>query len=314
MLVSVIVPVYNVECYLRECLDSLLGQTFRDFEVVLVNDGSTDGSLRICEEYCERAPDVFRLFSQKNGGLSSARNTGLERALGEYVCFVDSDDWVSSDFLAVLHEAALAVAADIVVCGYTAHHADGHLEILPGTDSRAPELRRQVLLGPTFACNKMFRRELFDGPSGRFLEGVCYEDLGTIPLLVARARQLAVCEAPVYHYRIGRPGAITTFRDERILHIFITLGRLRKMLPETFFPELEWMAVKACVFRYALVARHPRGAEFQGRLRDFLKENFPDWPANEYLRRERGRNFRAKAFLMRWNLGGLLRIGARKRP
>jgi hypothetical protein len=126
--------------------------------------------------------------------------------------------------------------------------------------------------------------------------------------LIARAGKLAVTEAAVYHYRIGRPGAITTFRDERILHIFITLRRLLEFLPKEFFTELEWMAVKACLFRYALVAGHPKGGTFQRQIRDFLKTEFPQWEKNPYLKKERGRNFRVKVKLLAWNLGWLLRL------
>jgi glycosyltransferase involved in cell wall biosynthesis len=305
---SVIVPVYNVEPYLRESLDSLIAQTVQNFEVILVNDGSTDASPRICEEYCRKFPEKFHLYSEENRGLSAARNLGIDRARGEFVCFVDSDDWVSPDFLERLQNAALEERADVVVCGYRAHYANNTVEDFSGVDSFGGDIRRRILLGQTFACNKMFRRELFDDAETRFPEGICYEDLGLIPLLVARARKLAVIEAPLYHYRSGRPGAITTFRDERMLHIFVSLKRLLCLMPPEYFPELEWMAVRACVFRYEISSAHPKRRIFQKEIRNFLAANFPGWRKNKYLQGEKKIAFRIKKTLLSWNLGWLYKF------
>jgi glycosyltransferase involved in cell wall biosynthesis len=305
---SVIVPVYNVEPYLRECLDSLVVQTVQNFEVILVNDGSTDASPRLCEEYCRKFPEKFHLYSEENKGLSAARNLGIDRARGKFVCFVDSDDWVSPDFLERLQNAALEEGADVVVCGYRAHYANNTVGDFSGVDSFGGDIRRRILLGQTFACNKMFRRELFDGAEARFPEGICYEDLGLIPLLVARARKLTVLEAPLYHYRIGRPGAITTFRDERILHIFISLKRLLRLMPREYFPELEWMAVRACVFRHGIAGRHPNRKVFQAEIRNFLFANFPDWRENRYLKKEKKFVFRVKKTLLNLDMGWLYKF------
>jgi glycosyltransferase involved in cell wall biosynthesis len=304
-LLSVIVPVYNVEAYLEECLDSLLVQSFPDFEVILVNDGSSDNSLHICESFHQRFPKRFRLFSQANGGLSAARNLGISHALGDWLCFVDSDDWVSHDFLEKLLSTAHVEQAEIVACGYRAHYQDGRTEDFLASDKSAADIRRQVLLGQTFACNKMFARSLFTPDDAKFVEGICYEDLGTIPLLVARAKKVFAIDAPLYHYRIGRPGAITTFRDEKILDIFISLRRLLKLMPEEFYPELEWMAIRACVFRYFMVAPFPKGRVFQKQIKNFLEVSFENWRKNIYLKNERNWRFRLKVKLLAWNLGWL---------
>ena len=112
-LISVIIPVYNVENYLRECIESVLNQTFRDFEVILVDDGSTDSSGDICDEYVEKDERVT-VIHQKNGGLSVARNTGLSEANGKYVYFLDSDDYISENALATLLNIAENDSSDIV--------------------------------------------------------------------------------------------------------------------------------------------------------------------------------------------------------
>jgi glycosyltransferase involved in cell wall biosynthesis len=311
--ISVIVPVYNVELYLRKCLDSLLTQTFQNFEVLLINDGSTDGSLSICEGYCREFPEIFRLAgTQENKGLSAARNFGITHADGEFFCFVDSDDWISSDFLERMYCVALAENADLVVCGYRAHYETGAFEDFSGTDKAGSDIRRRILIGQTFACNKMFRRNLFEDADARFTEGICYEDLGTIPLLVSRSRNPAVVDAPLYHYRIGRPGAITMFRDERLLHIFVSLKRLLTLMPKEYFPEVEWMAIRACLFRYAIMGNHPQRKIFQKKIRNFLLENFPNWFGNKYLKKEKGLVFCIKKTLLRWNIGWLYRYSRRR--
>ena len=116
-LVSIVVPIYNVENYLRQCLDSIMGQTYQNFECLLINDGSPDHSADICREYVSK-DSRFKYFEKKNGGVSSARNLGIEHSKGEYITFIDSDDWVDSDYLEVLYTTLLEEGADITVSTY----------------------------------------------------------------------------------------------------------------------------------------------------------------------------------------------------
>ena len=116
-LISIIIPIYNVENYLRQCLDSIMGQTYKNFECLLINDGSADHSSKICEEFVEK-DSRFRYFEKENGGVSSARNLGIEHSKGEYITFIDSDDWVDSDYLEVLYTTLLEEGADIAVSTY----------------------------------------------------------------------------------------------------------------------------------------------------------------------------------------------------
>ena len=116
-LISIIVPIYNVEEYLRECLDSIQKQSYLNFECIMVNDGSPDNSSKICEEFVEK-DSRFRYFEKENGGVSSARNLGIEHSKGEYITFIDSDDWVDSDYLEVLYTTLLEEGADITVSTY----------------------------------------------------------------------------------------------------------------------------------------------------------------------------------------------------
>ena len=122
-MISIIVPVYNVESYLRKCLDSILAQTYRDLEILVVDDGSTDGSGAICDEYAGK-DDRIKVFHTENKGLSCARNLGLDSANGDWIGFVDSDDWIELDMYEVLLRKAEKTGADVVECGVYEEHSD----------------------------------------------------------------------------------------------------------------------------------------------------------------------------------------------
>lgn len=173
---SIIVPVYNVESYLAQCLDSILAQTFTDFELLLINDGSTDHSPAICESYAAR-DNRIRLFHQENGGHTAARQTGLKKALGSYVTFVDSDDWIEPSMYRNMCDAAKNSDADMVCCGYTAVTPEKNIErrdfCKPGPYSKQQleaQIYPQMLFSGSFfhygispsLCNKLFRRTLLE--------------------------------------------------------------------------------------------------------------------------------------------------------
>lgn len=122
-LISIIVPIYNVENYLRQCLDSIMSQTYQNFECLLINDGSPDNSADICREYVEK-DSRFRYFEKENGGVASARNLGIERSKGQYITFIDSDDWVESDYLEVLYKSLIDEKADVAVSTYKQFNMD----------------------------------------------------------------------------------------------------------------------------------------------------------------------------------------------
>ena len=178
-LISVIVPVYNVERYLRRCVDSILHQTYRNLEVLLVDDGSTDASGAICDEYAAQEEHVTAVH-QKNGGLSAARNTGIERAKGTYLCFVDSDDFLDSRMLETLCRDLQEQDADVAVVGFRMFEREEELApaelTVPGQCMTGREAIRNTLVSDElgdFAWNKLYKRELFRDiryPLGRMME------------------------------------------------------------------------------------------------------------------------------------------------
>lgn len=212
-MISVIVPVYNVEPYLRQCIDSILAQTYRDFELILVDDGSPDNCGAICDEYARRDSRI-RVIHQENGGLSAARNAGIDIATGEYISFVDSDDVILDTYLEMLLNVALTQQADISVCGMMTF-ADGttpnlvscqdvSVDAMSGRDACMSIYRMDGRV-PVMAWGKLYRTGLFEGI--RYPAGRIHEDDATTPQVLYNADRVAITTAQLYLYR-QRAGSI----------------------------------------------------------------------------------------------------------
>lgn len=221
---SVVVPVYNVEAYLTDCLKSLLTQDFADFEVICVNDGSTDHSREILSEWESKLPQM-KVIDRANGGLSAARNTGLAAATGDYVVFVDSDDWVESSMLSRLAEET---RDEDMLC-YACRKSDSGT-----TDTLLPErtdgwsyYNRHALehREVAFVCvwQRCYRRQFLIDNSLYFREGILHEDNEFTPRACLYAKSINVIPDVLYNYRV-RPGSIMTTRGLRSKESLITIG------------------------------------------------------------------------------------------
>ena len=204
-LVSISVPIYNTEKYLRKCLDSLVNQTLKDIEIILVNDGSTDSSESICIEYAQRDSRI-KLINKENGGLASARQAALEVAQGDYFCACDSDDWIEPNMYELLYNKAVESDADIVMCDYWAEYQDKGAEkvLLKYTDKSDCDLLNDVL-NDRFPCqvwNKLFKRSIFSKYSITWEPGI---NLGEDFLIMLKILQHAIIieylPETLYHYR-----------------------------------------------------------------------------------------------------------------
>lgn len=207
--ISIIVPIYNVEEYLEDCLDSIEDQSYTNLEILLVDDGSTDKSGAICEEYQKR-DDRFKAIHQANRGVSDARNRGLLEATGEYIGFVDPDDFIERDYFDILISQMEKTKADIVVCGYrTFERAEEENAIIEMGIYNAHELIAELLQNDSMPCylwNKLYKRAVFKGiifPVGRR-----YEDVWVMHLIFMNAERISVVNDMIYHYRL-REGSIT---------------------------------------------------------------------------------------------------------
>ena len=226
-LISIVVPIYNVENYLRMCLDSIQNQTYQNFECLLINDGSSDNSADICREYL--AKDArFRYFEKENGGSSSARNFGIERSEGEYVTFVDSDDWLEHDALQLLYDALKKENADISIGRYNCYdesrcqylfydsNPDDSLEVIEGKEIIDREGVEEMKTGNwTVAYLKLIKRELLqDLP---FPIGKMAEDTYWTWKVLLKASKVVYLNRCIYWYRVGLTGTLSnTWSEKRI--------------------------------------------------------------------------------------------------
>lgn len=220
--ISVIVPVYNVEKYLEKCLNSLVNQTIQEIEILVVNDGSTDNSQSIIEKFETQFPEKIKGFKKENGGLSDARNFGLERANGKYIGFVDSDDYVSETMFEEMYHLAEKHQAQIVICNLQKIDEKGYIT---QKLTQIPNMPEKIELNihfsvfsdiSYFACNKIFAKELF--ASKRFKKGVHFEDIQLIPQLLLSSETIA--QTQNYHYQyLERSDSITKMHTEKGLDI-----------------------------------------------------------------------------------------------
>lgn len=199
-LVSVIVPVYNVEKYLSRCLKSLTDQVYKSIEIIVVDDGSTDKSSAIAERFAHH-DNRIRVFHKRNGGQGSARNVGLDNAKGDYYCFVDSDDWVDKDYVLKMVSCLEANNADIVMCGVERVWDNGtrvRNKISNNKEYVVPDVHQFLFHASYVSCDKIYKKELFNNL--RYSEIRTFEDYATIPLVLARAKKIIGIPDTLYYY------------------------------------------------------------------------------------------------------------------
>lgn len=206
---SVIIPVYNVEKYLAKCLDSVINQTNQDFEVIVVNDGSPDNSQKIIDEYIEKYPDKIKSFIKENGGLSDARNFGISKASGEYIIFLDSDDYIEEKLLEKIDEK-IKEDKQLDVIGYNLVDVNENLEIIRDTKKGKSGIltgeeaisylvsEAKVCFEP--ACGYAYRLSYWKDSNFEFKKGIYHEDFALIPLIILKAKRVCFTNFDGYFY------------------------------------------------------------------------------------------------------------------
>lgn len=205
-LISVIVPVYNSQNFLEECLNSIVNQTYKNLEIILVNDGSKDQSPEICKAFAEKDSRI-KFFSKENGGQASARNFALDRITGRYVTFVDNDDWLRPNYCSELYENAIKYNADITGCNEFNDEAEAVDNLEKSTVTYSMQEYAELLIPDEITSHmisKLFKAELFnEGKRVRFPEYLrSVEDMGTFPYVLKKAERVASVERPLYFYRV----------------------------------------------------------------------------------------------------------------
>lgn len=261
--VSVIIPVYNAAEYLERCLDSVVGQSHRNLEILLIDDGSTDGSGEICDRYAKKDGRI-RVLHQKNAGVAFARNAGLDMAVGTYIGWVDSDDWIEPEMFEVMVKEAKTRKADIVICGRLESYPDRSFQ--KGWKRQEVLNREQALallveddLVRSYLCDKLWRRELFDGIRIPALK--VFEDMAVMYQLFMRAEQVVCLPDVFYHYE-HRDASLTAAPslESRIDFYRVSKARydaLRRDLPQGA-DGLEKVLVSAAVPIWAAYYDHPK--------------------------------------------------------
>ena len=241
LLISVIVPVYKVEQYLSRCIDSIIHQTYQNLEIILVDDGSPDRCGKICDEYAKQDSRI-RVIHKENGGLSDARNVALDVMTGDYVMFVDSDDWIDPETCETVLHQIIEHQADIVVFGFSGIDSSGKvsktISRLKGEISKSMGMRSLILNDMSiknYVWNKIFKSSLFEGI--RFPKGFIYEDQGTTYKLFHKADSIFVVPASFYYY-YKRSDSITTIWYRPIsIKSRLRFWKERLLLLEKYYPE-----------------------------------------------------------------------------
>lgn len=234
--ISVIIPVYNSEKYLRKTLESLLNQTMKSFEVIMVNDGSSDSSLDIMNEYREKYI-MSRIINIKNSGASAARNIGIEYAQGEYLSFIDSDDFISPIFLERLYDIISKNNADIACCNYYSYYPEKNISIpdifsMPSGIYKSERIFNSLIKDVRihyFLWNKLWKRSLFI-KSGLRLPNMCFEDIVTVVRLFYISDKIAVDSTPLYYYTKHSDSMVNSMTIQKLNDYIAAFGSIRNFL------------------------------------------------------------------------------------
>lgn len=318
--VSVIVPCYGVEAYLETCIRSLALQSLKEIEILAVDDASPDRCGEMLEELQKEIGARMRVFHKENGGLSDARNFGLARARGEYVAFLDGDDYVDLDLYGRLYEKAVETGADVVAFPVRYEYPDGREKTVSHGFPAFAEGKELKALFTRFypsACNKIYRRSLLEESGVFFKKGVWFEDVEWSHRLFPYIRSVASLDFACLHY-VQREGSITSKADPRLFHYIENFESIlsfyrEKGLFAAWEKELEYAACRYLLATFLKRAAAFDDGEFHRAVEEatlFLNREFPRWRKNPYLWKNGGKGLYLRIFSPA--LADLMRRGQRK--
>lgn len=287
--VSIIVPFYNVEKYIEKCLTSLVNQTLEEIEIILVNDGSKDNSIKVAKDFEQKYPAKIRYYEKPNGGLGDARNFGIKFAKGEYIAFLDSDDYVEPTMYEEMYEMAIKEKSDMVECDFWWEYPNKK------KDDRGVEYKNQndmLLKARVVAWNKLIKKDIYEKhPEARFAVGLRYEDVEGFYKILPYINKVSFIRKPFIHY-VQRNNSISNTQNKKNEEMFIVLDNVlnyykEKNIYEKFEKELEYTYT-----RYLLCSSLKRISKIQEKQirKDLLEKTwnelntkFPDWKKNKIL-------------------------------
>lgn len=319
---SVIVAIYNAEKTLSRCLDSILAQTYEPLEIVLINDGSSDGSDRICLDYQKRFKDKIIYKSQENTGCGFTRDRGIDTATGDYILFVDSDDYIDENMLHECMETINKTDVDMLFFEYEMVTENGeHIKNVKspyGFDGICNiDSNPKILLLQGMECNKFIKKSIFIDNNITHPKNGWYEDLQATLKVVICSQKVAYTDTPYYKYVINTNSIMRNTNMERNREIFLAVDELTKYFKqkgiyEKFYDELCCIAIDNVYITTTIrLLRMGADSKFIDEFHEYLKKNFPDYKSNKYIK-SMSKQYRLTYMLlemkMRWAVKLLLKI------
>ena len=287
--VSVIVPFYNVENYIEKCLETLVNQTLEDIEIILVNDGSKDRSIDIVNKFVKQYPEKITYLEKENGGLSDARNYAIPYAKGEYIAFLDSDDYVEKTMYKDMYELAKKENSDMVECDFYWEYPDKVKKDVGVIYNGKKEMLEKIRV---VAWNKLIRREILEKNKIIFPKGYRYEDVEFTYKLIPYLEKVSFLKKPCIHY-MQREGSISNNQNERNKEIFDVLEHVIEYYKENnlydkYKEELEYVYVRYAFCSSLLRIVKIKNENIQRNLLDLtwekVSKTFPNWKKNPILK------------------------------
>ena len=286
--VSVVVPVYNVERYLVRCMDSLVNQTLEDIQIIAVNDGSTDNSGELLNIYQKKYPDKVKILQKENGGLSDARNFGMPYAEGEYIAFLDSDDYVELDMYEKMYNKAKEESSDMVECDFIWEYPN---KKVVDTGIVYKNKHEMFVHARVVAWNKLIKRSVLDEAKIEYPKGLRYEDVEFFYKMLPYYNKVSFVKEPMIHY-IQRDSSISNTQNERTREIFTILDNVlnyykSKGLFDKYKDELEYTYARimlcSSLKRIVKVADKNVRKNLEKETWERLNKEFPEWKKNRIL-------------------------------
>ncbi len=284
--ISIIIPVYNAEKYLKKCIDSVINQNVESKEIILVNDGSIDNSQEIIDEYVAKYPDMIKAIKQENAGQAVARNVGIENASGEFLAFLDSDDYLEENSYQLALNKAECDDLDIVCFDYY-EIINGRKEEKQHYFLNTDDVVRKYIVSETSPCNRIVKRKIFIDNNVRFLENKIYEDLATIPTLAKYTKKIGYIPDRVYDYVIRENSTMryATY-NSKIEDIFYAVEKLYNDFKDTeYMEELEYIYIEHLLHAASLrFFSYKEGIGNIDKVVSVMKDKFPKWRKNKYYK------------------------------
>lgn len=283
--ISIIVPVYNVYEYIDKCLKSLINQEYDDYEVIVVNDGTKDNSQEIIDKYVKDYPSLVKSYIKENGGLSSARNYGINKAEGKYLLFVDSDDYIEPYTLSKLSTYIDNDKSDIYVFNMNIV-GNGQVIKKDTFNKNIDNINKRYIISNPSACNKLIKKELFTKNNILFMENVYYEDLATMPIFGSLTDNITFIDETFYNYYKREDSIMNKIEYKpKMDTIFDVLDNTKKYLIKDYKEEIEYLYIDH-LLRYASI-RYLDCGRCERQLNQIIKtmdDNFPSWNKNVYYK------------------------------